>query len=70
MVHSYAQRKTTPEVIQADLGVSPDEFDKHLQWVNDRYGKMAANLDAWHKAMVKLLQASEQKQYDAVNPAG
>ena len=39
MVHSYAQRKTTPEVIQADLGVSPDEFDKqYLQWLNQRYG--------------------------------
>jgi len=25
MVHSYAQRKTTPEVIQADLGVSPED---------------------------------------------
>jgi cellulose synthase operon protein C len=71
MVHSYAQRKTTPEVIQADLGVSPEEFDKqYLQWVNDRYGKMAANLDAWQKAMVKLAQASEQKQYDAVIQQG
>ncbi len=71
MVHSYAQRKTTPEVIQADLGVSPDEFDKqYLQWVNDRYGKMAANLDAWRKAMVLLVQASDQKQYDAVIEQG
>jgi tetratricopeptide (TPR) repeat protein len=71
MVHSYAQRKTTPEVIQADLGVSPDEFDKqYLQWVNDRYGKMAANLDAWQKAMVVLVQASNQKQYDAVIQQG
>jgi cellulose synthase operon protein C len=71
MVHSYAQRKTTPEVIQADLGLSPDEFDKqYLQWMNDRYGKMAANLDAWQKAMVKLAQASEQKQYDAVIQQG
>ena len=71
MVHSYAQRKTTPEVIQADLGVSPDEFDKqYLQWVNDRYGKMAANLDAWQKAMVVLVQASNQKQHDAVIQQG
>jgi tetratricopeptide (TPR) repeat protein len=71
MVHSYAQRKTTLAVIQEDLGVSPDEFDKqYLQWVNDRYGKMAANLDAWQKAMVKLAQASEQKQYGAVIQQG
>ena len=34
MVHSYAARKTTPEVIQADLGVSPEAFDKqYLAWL-------------------------------------
>jgi tetratricopeptide (TPR) repeat protein len=67
MVHSYAQRKTTPEVIQADLGVSPDEFDKqYLQWLNERYGKMAAGIDEWRKAMEHLAQAANQKQYDAV----
>jgi hypothetical protein len=71
MVHSYAQRKTTPEVIQANLGVSPEEFDKqYLAWINERYGKMAANLDAWRKAMVLLVQASDQKQYDAVIQQG
>jgi tetratricopeptide (TPR) repeat protein len=67
MVHSYAQRKTTPEVIQADLGVSPDEFDKqYLQWLNERYGKMAAGIDEWRKEMEHLAQAANQKQYDAV----
>jgi cellulose synthase operon protein C len=35
MVHSYAQRKTTVEVIQADLGVSPEDFDKqYLEWID------------------------------------
>jgi tetratricopeptide (TPR) repeat protein len=67
MVHSYAQRKTTPEVIQADLGVSPEEFDKqYLQWVNQRYGAMAAGFDQWRKAMEHLAEAANQKQYDAV----
>jgi tetratricopeptide (TPR) repeat protein len=67
MVHSYAQRKTTPEVIQADLGVSPEEFDKqYLQWIDQRYGTMAANFDQWRKALVQLAEADKQKQYDAV----
>jgi tetratricopeptide (TPR) repeat protein len=40
MVHSYAQRKTTPEIIQGDLGISPEAFDKqYLQWLNERYGR-------------------------------
>jgi cellulose synthase operon protein C len=67
MVHSYAQRKTTPEVIQADLGVSPEEFDKqYLQYVNQRYGTMAANFDAWRKALENVVEAANQKQYDTV----
>jgi tetratricopeptide (TPR) repeat protein len=67
MVHSYAQRKTTPEVIQSDLGVSPEEFDKqYLQWVNQRYGAMAASFDEWRKAMEHLAEAANQKQYDTV----
>ncbi len=71
MVHSYAQRKTTPEVIQADLGVSPEEFDKqYLQYVNQRYGTMAANFDEWHKKLENLVEAANQKQYDAVLQQG
>lgn len=71
MVHSYAQRKTTPEVIQADLGVSPEEFDKqYLQWINQRYGTMAANFDAWRKSLEQVSSASNQKQYDVVIQQG
>ncbi len=37
MIHSYADLKTTPEVIQGDLGVSPEEFDKQfLAWLEAR----------------------------------
>jgi cellulose synthase operon protein C len=71
MVHSYAQRKTTTEVIRADLGVSPEEFDKqYLQWIDQRYGTMAANFDQWRKALVQLAEADKQKQYDAVLQQG
>jgi tetratricopeptide (TPR) repeat protein len=71
MVHSYAQRKTTPEVIQADLGVAPEEFDKqYLLWLNQRYGTMAANFNDWRKALEQLVEAANQKQYDAVIQQG
>src|ERR1700730_7115443 len=67
MVHSYAQRKTTPEVIQADLGVSPEEFDKqYLQWLDKNYGAQAANFDQSRKALEHMAEAAKQKQYDAV----
>jgi tetratricopeptide (TPR) repeat protein len=67
MVHSYAERKTTPQAIQADLGLSPEEFDKqYLQWLNQRYGKMAANIEEWRRLMQQLTETAKQKQYDRV----
>jgi tetratricopeptide (TPR) repeat protein len=71
MVHSYAQRKTTPEVIQADLGVSPEEFDKqYLQWLDKNYGAQATNFDQTRKALEQMAEAAKQKQYDAVIEEG
>ena len=71
MVHSYAQRKTTPEVIQADLGVSPEEFDKqYLAWVDDRYGTQAANFEECAKLLEQLVAAAKQNQYDEVMHEG
>jgi tetratricopeptide (TPR) repeat protein len=71
MVHSYAQRKTTAEVIQADLGVSPDEFDKqYLQWLNKNYGAQAANLEESRKALERMADSAKQKQYDGVVKEG
>ena len=67
MVHSYAQRKTTPQVIQDDLGLSPEAFDKqYLAWVNERYGKTAANFDEWKKLLEHLVAVAKQNQYDEV----
>jgi cellulose synthase operon protein C len=71
MVHSYAARKTTPEVIQADLGVSPEDFDKqYLAWINDHYGKTAANFDQWRTQLEQLAQASKKEQNDVVLDQG
>jgi hypothetical protein len=71
MVHSYAQRKTTPDVIQADLGVSPEAFDKqYLDWLNQRYGAMAANFDEWRKSLERVAEASKLKQNEVVIQQG
>ncbi len=67
MVHSYAQRKTTAEAIQQDLGISPEEFDKsYLGWMETKYGKTAANFDQWRNLLAGLVELERQKQYDQV----
>ena len=67
MVHSYAQLQTTPEVMQTDLGIAPEEFDKqYLAWIDKNYGVEAAHFDEWRDKLKALATAAKQKQYDAV----
>jgi cellulose synthase operon protein C len=71
MVHSYAQLKTTQQVVQQDLGLAPEEFDKqYFAWIDKRYGAEAARFDEWREKLKALATASQQKQYDAVLAQG
>src|SRR5882757_3843137 len=71
MVHSYAQSKTTPQVVQQDLGLAPEEFDKqYFAWIDKRYGAEAAHFDEWREKLKGLVAASQQKQYDTVLAKG
>jgi tetratricopeptide (TPR) repeat protein len=67
MVHSYARLQTTPEVVEQDLGLSSEQFDKRfLAWIDARYGSQAAHFNEWHDRLKPLVTEAEQKQYDAV----
>ncbi|MGH9589372.1 MAG: tetratricopeptide repeat protein [Terracidiphilus sp.] len=71
MVHSFAQLKTTPEAIQQDLGLAPDDFDKqYLAWIDAQYGAEASHFDEWRGKLKVLAAASEQKQNDTVLAQG
>jgi Flp pilus assembly protein TadD len=71
MVHSYAERKTTPEVIQANLGVTPEDFDKqYLQWIDQHYGAMAKNFEQARRGMEAMAEKAKNKDYDAVIEQG
>jgi tetratricopeptide (TPR) repeat protein len=71
MVHSYAQLKTTPDVIRQDLGMTPEEFDKQfLEWLDKDVGKTVANFDSWRTAIKGLVQQAKSKNYDAVLKEG
>jgi len=71
MVHSYAQLKTTPEAIQDNLGMSPEEFDKEFfVWLDKDVGKTVANFDDWEKGLKELVTLARDKQYDDVLKKG
>jgi cellulose synthase operon protein C len=66
MAHSFATASTS-DVIQKDLGMTPEEFDKaYMAWLDKRVGQTAANFDAWRKGLKELAAMAEAKQYDAV----
>jgi cellulose synthase operon protein C len=71
MVHSYAKLEATPQVVQADLGLSPEEFDtQYLAWIDKKYGTEAAHFNEWRDKLKALAAAVQQKQYDAVLAQG
>lgn len=71
MVQSFAQQKTTPEVIQQVLGLAPAEFDKeYFAWIDAQFGAEAAHFDEWRNKLKTLAAATEHKQYDTVRAQG
>ena len=71
MVHSYARRLATPQVLKEDLGLTPEAFDKqYFGWIDKKYGAEAAHLDEWRGKLKALVAAAQQKQYDIVLAQG
>jgi cellulose synthase operon protein C len=71
MVHSFAQLKTTPEVIRQDLAMEPEEFDKQfLDWLDRDVGKTVANFDKWRTTLKDMAQQAKNKNYDEVLKEG
>ena len=71
MVHSFAQKTTTAAVIQKDLGMAPEEFDKQfLAWLNESLGQTVAHFDDWHKDLKALVEAAKIHNYDEVLKEG
>ncbi len=71
MVHSFGEVKTTPQVLQADLGLTPEGFDRqYMAWLDQRVGKTAANFDAWRAKLKGLVELAKGKSYDAVLTEG
>jgi tetratricopeptide (TPR) repeat protein len=67
MVQSYAKELTTTQVVQQNLGLAPEDFDKQFfAWIDHKYGIEAAHFDEWHNKLKVLVAAAHEKQYDTV----
>ncbi|HEY2590775.1 MAG TPA: tetratricopeptide repeat protein [Steroidobacteraceae bacterium] len=67
MVHAYALRKTTREVIAQTLSLTPEAFDQQFQaWLYASVGTTVGNLPAWHAALAELARLAHAGRNDAV----
>jgi tetratricopeptide (TPR) repeat protein len=67
MVHAYGELKTTPEVIQQQLGVAPEEFDKQfLGWLTAQTRTTVEGLDNWKKGMQRIAELVKAEKNDDV----
>jgi tetratricopeptide (TPR) repeat protein len=67
MVHSYAHVVSTREVIQNNLGMGAEDFDKQFQsWLYQGVHATVASFDEWHKRLARLAKLVQSKQYEDV----
>jgi Flp pilus assembly protein TadD len=67
MIHDFAKLKTTPEVVQAQLGMSPDEFDKQFfAWLNEQTKDPVEHFAEWKKDLKQMYDDMKAKKYDDV----
>jgi Tfp pilus assembly protein PilF len=56
MVKSFNALKTTPEAIEANLHVSPEQFDTdYAAWLDKKVGPTVKNFDEWRKQLKALV---------------
>ncbi len=66
MIHSYADRKTTAEAIEANLHETPSAFDKDFAaWLDQQTGNTVRHFDEWKKGMKTAYSDLQNGKTDA-----
>jgi tetratricopeptide (TPR) repeat protein len=67
MIHSFAQVKTTPEVVEQQLGLKPEEFDRRfLAWLETDTRKTVQGFAEWNKRLRALAELAKAAKHDEV----
>jgi tetratricopeptide (TPR) repeat protein len=71
ILRSFSSRTTTAEVIEKQLALKPEDFDREfLAWLDRKVGPTVKAFDAWKKGMQSLAALSAKKQYADVVKEG
>lgn len=67
ILRDYGQSKKTPEVFQARLGISTEEFDKRfLPWLESQSSKIVSGFKDWQERLKTVVTAYRAKNWDIV----
>jgi len=65
MIHDFAGGASTPEAIEKELGIKPEEFDKRfLAALNAETKKTVDGFDEWRKGLKKVAEEYKAKDYE------
>jgi tetratricopeptide (TPR) repeat protein len=65
MLHDFGNKMTTPEVIQEEFQMKPEEFDKQfMAWLEPQTEKTVKNYDEWRKRVRVVAGFVKDKKWD------
>jgi cellulose synthase operon protein C len=71
MIHDYANRMSTPEVIEKELKMKPEDFDKQfLPWLEAQTKTTVDGFESWTKRVRELNENAKNKDWAAVIKEG
>jgi Tfp pilus assembly protein PilF len=71
MIHDFGANMTTPDVIQKELKITAEEFDKQfLPWVEAQTKSAVDGFDTWTKGIRSINDEIKAKDWDAVIKEG
>jgi tetratricopeptide (TPR) repeat protein len=67
MLKDFGAGKTTVEVVESQLGMKPEEFDKaFLAWLDAQVGEQVKGFDTWRKSIGVANELSKAEKWDEV----
>jgi tetratricopeptide (TPR) repeat protein len=67
MVHDYAALKTTPDVIELEFKMKPEEFDRQfIAWLDSLTKRTVDGFDDWKKTIKLISENAKAKKWDEV----
>jgi tetratricopeptide (TPR) repeat protein len=71
MIHDFAELTPTPQVIEKEFQMKPEEFDKQfLSWLDAQTHTTVAGFDEWKKAIRGISDSQKAKKWDDVIKQG